>query len=80
MSYVQRIHAAQRQRSPLTPPHHVLASSPYFFPKPEQFDIPFEDMCGLEDVQGVYIDDSPLFGNSQEPHFHNGHPMSDQPY
>jgi hypothetical protein len=82
ISYPGRVYATPRQRSPLTPPHpeHVLSSSPYFFPKHEQYDLPFENMCGLEDVQGVQIDDSPLFSNNHEPHFHIGHPMSNQPY
>jgi hypothetical protein len=70
----------QRQRSPLTPPHPepVFASSnSHFFPKLEQYEVPFEEMCrSLNDVQGVYIDDGPLFSDDHEPHFHNGHPMS----
>ncbi|KAN0093770.1 hypothetical protein V8E51_016954 [Hyaloscypha variabilis] len=75
--------APQRHRSPLTPPHPepVFSASPYFFPKPEQFEVPFEEMIGgLEDVQGVYIDDGPLFSNDPEAHFHGGHPMSNHPY
>jgi hypothetical protein len=80
MPYIHRVDAAQRQRSPLTPPQNIFSPNPYFFPKSEQFNMPFEDMCGLEDVQGVYIDDGPLFSNDQEPHFHNGLPMSNQPY
>ncbi|KAE9368566.1 hypothetical protein N431DRAFT_443992 [Stipitochalara longipes BDJ] len=77
-------HAAQqRHRSPLTPPHpeQVFSASPYFFPKSEQFEAPFEEMIGgLEDVQGVYIDDGPLFSNDQEFHFHSGYPISNHPY
>jgi hypothetical protein len=83
MQYHRGPHPApQRQRSPLTPPHpeHIFSSSPCFFPKPEQFDMPFEEMCGLEVVQGVYIDDGPLFSDDQDAPFHGGHPMSNHPY
>jgi hypothetical protein len=83
MQYPRGPHPTQqRQRSPLTPPHPelVFSPSPYFFPKPEQFDMPFEEMCGLEDVQGVYIDDGPIFSNDQDHNFHGGHSMSNHPY
>lgn len=83
IQYPRGPHAPQqRQRSPLTPPHpEPVFSPPYFFPKLEQPEVPFEEMIGgLEDVQGVYIDDGPLFSNGQEPHFHSGHPMSNHPY
>lgn len=84
MAYPRGPHPSQRRhRSPLTPPHPepVFGRNPYFFPKPEQFEVPFEEMIGgLEEVQGVYIDDGPLFNNDHESHFHNGHPMSNHPY
>lgn len=61
----------QRYSSPLTPPTHEnipgAGCNPYFFPK-QQLD--YEDMCGLQDVQGVYIDDNgPIFAESQEGHY-----------
>ncbi|KAE8440397.1 hypothetical protein EG329_008166 [Mollisiaceae sp. DMI_Dod_QoI] len=63
----------RRQRSPLTPPAGEMASpAPYFssFPKveQEQMDVPFEDVYALEDCQGVYLDDGPLFSNGHEGH------------
>ncbi|TVY35220.1 Fork-head transcriptional regulator [Lachnellula occidentalis] len=62
---------APRHSSPLTPPTHEnipgVGCNPYFFPKQQQMEMPYEDMCGLQDVQGVYIDDNgPLFANSQD--------------
>lgn len=60
----------QRQTSPLTPtPESMPSASPYFMPKLE-FDLPYEDMCSLEDVQGVYADDTPLFSNNHGSGFH----------
>jgi hypothetical protein len=60
---------SQRQNSPLTPPNvESISSSPYYFSttKNESFEIPYEDMCNLGDVQGIYMDDNtPLFSNSQ---------------
>jgi hypothetical protein len=63
----------QRHSSPLTPPTHENMPgppcNPYFFAKAEQqqLEIPYEDMCGLQDVQGVYIDDNgPIFTNNQD--------------
>jgi hypothetical protein len=41
-----------------------MASSPYYLPKVEQFETPYDGICGLEDVQGVHIDDSPVFGSN----------------
>lgn len=66
-----RPHAMSRQSSPLTPPSHEnmpAPCNPYFFGKPDQqMEVPYEEMCGLEDVQGVYIDDhGPVFTNSQD--------------
>ena len=61
----------QRQRSPPTPPPHpesLASNSPYFMPKQEPFEMPFEDMYRLEEVQGVYIDDGPIFSNHQNSH------------
>jgi hypothetical protein len=56
----------RRQTSPLTPPNVENVSSPYFFPKSEPLDVPYEDIYGLEDVQGVYVEDhEPLFSNGQ---------------
>jgi len=60
----------------MTPtPESIPSSSPYFFVKQEQFEVPYEDMCGLEDVRGVYIDDSPLFSHTHGSHFQNTHSM-----
>lgn len=75
----------QRQVSPLTPPNLENISSPYFFSKSEQLDMSYDDMYGLEDVQGVYIDDhGPLFsgnsGNSQQPPFDNKHCLDTNPF
>src|SRR6266536_546307 len=72
-----RERVGQRHRSPLTPPPpesmlRPAASSPYYFHKTEQYEMPFEDMVGvgLEDVQGVYVDE-PLFASERERvHFH----------
>jgi hypothetical protein len=61
----------QRQRSPPTPPPHpesIASSSPYFLLKQEQFEMPFEDMFNLENVQGVYMDDGPIFSHHQNSH------------
>ena len=64
----------ERQRSPLTPPNLESVSSPYFFPKSEPLDVPFEDIYGLEDVQGVYIDDhGALFSKGQQSPFSSKH-------
>ncbi|TVY81234.1 Forkhead box protein J3 [Lachnellula suecica] len=60
-----------RQSSPLTPPNHErmpASCAPYYFGKVEpQLEIQYEEeMCGLEGVQGVYIDDGgPLFTHNQ---------------
>jgi hypothetical protein len=74
----RREQIGHRHRSPLTPPHPesmlVLASSPYYFHKAEQYEMPFKDMVGvgLADVQGVYVDE-PLFASGAEGvHFHGG--------
>ncbi|TVY40992.1 Fork-head transcriptional regulator [Lachnellula subtilissima] len=60
----------QRHSSPPTPPTHEnipgAGCNPYFFPK-QQLEMPYEDMCGLQDVQGVYIDDhGPIFANNHD--------------
>lgn len=70
-------HAMQRHVSPLTPtPESIPASSPYFMPKEEP---DFEDMCGLpegirgfEDVEGVFLDNTPIFsdGSNYHPTYH----------
>ena len=74
-----RSQATQRQVSPMTPcPESLPSANPYFFPKSEHFEVPYEDMCGLEGVQGVYIDDGPIFSNGHDSPispFHNSHPM-----
>lgn len=65
-----------RQRSPLTPPHPE-APSPYYFQKLKQgYDLGFEGMCGLGDVQGVHIDDSPVFATNHEMQYHGFPAMS----
>jgi hypothetical protein len=49
--------------------------NPYYFAKAEQqLEIPYEEMCGLEDVQGVYIDDGPVFAHNQDVQYHDGLP------
>jgi hypothetical protein len=66
-----------RQSSPLTPPNNEMPPScnPYYFAKAEQqLEIPYEEMCGLEDVQGVYIDDRPVFAHNQDVQYHDGLP------
>lgn len=68
-----RPHISQRQRSPLTPPSAEAVTSPYFFPKVEQFET-FDDMYRLEDVSGA--DDGPLFTNSPDGHYHGGRLMA----
>jgi hypothetical protein len=51
----------------MTPCPEILSpASPFFLPKNEQFEVPYEDMYGLEDVQGVYADDGPLFNNDTD--------------
>jgi len=69
--------ATQRHISPSTPnPESLPSSSPYFIPKPvEQFEIHYDDMCGLDDVQGVFLDETPLFSNNHNSPFHNAHPI-----
>ena len=55
-----------RNSSPMTPcPEIMSPASPFFLPKSEEVDVPYEDMYHLEDVQGVCTD-SPLFSNSQD--------------
>lgn len=56
---------ARRQMTPLTPPNLENISSPYFVPKGEPLDPPYEDVYGLEDVQGIYADDHPIFSSGQ---------------
>lgn len=58
----------QRLSSPSTPSNHenVPTANPYFLPKSEQLEVPYEDMCGLEGVQGVYLDDGPVFTNGHD--------------
>lgn len=61
------------------PEESLPPASPFFVPKSEPFEVPYEDMCGLEGVQGVYIDDGPLFSNGHDSPispFHNPHQMS----
>ncbi len=75
----------KRQRSPITPPsmEHTApsASSPYFLPKAEHYDVPFEDICSLQDVQAVCIDEStPLFSNGQDSYFPSGHTLANNAY
>ena len=68
---------AQRQMTPLTPPNLENVASPYFFPKNEPLDLPYEDIYGLEDVQGVYVDDhGPLFCNGQLSPFMGKHGLA----
>lgn len=66
----------QRQRSPLTPP--LQSMGPYYFGgKVEGFhghEFGGGEMCGLEDVQGVLVDDGPVFAANQEMGFHHGFP------
>ncbi|KAG0652188.1 Forkhead box J3 [Hyphodiscus hymeniophilus] len=68
-----------RDFSPMTPcPEDLSSATPFFSPKSESFEVPYEDMC-LEDVQGVYVDDGPLFSNgpnSPISPFHNLHSTS----
>ncbi|KAH7319469.1 hypothetical protein BKA65DRAFT_102647 [Rhexocercosporidium sp. MPI-PUGE-AT-0058] len=77
-----RSQISQRQRSPLTPPSaNTIASpgqgGPYFFPKMEKLDTPYEDLYRLEDVQGVFVDNgSSLFSNGPDTHFQGGRAMS----
>lgn len=78
-SIQNRIHS-QRQRSPLTPPStrldnmSVSGASPFFFPK-------LEPVYGMEDVQGVYVDDGgPLFANSEDHTHYAEHSMSNHGY
>ncbi|KAH6669240.1 hypothetical protein B0J14DRAFT_487121 [Halenospora varia] len=74
--YLQpRSHPTQRQSSPLTPPSHegIPSSSPYFFPKTKHIEIPFEDVCRLENVQGV-DNDSPLFSHGDYDSLYDGLP------
>ncbi len=75
----------KRQRSPLTPPSMEripsAASSPYFLTRTEHYDVPFEDMCSLQDVQGVCVDEgSPLFSSGQDSYFHSGHTLTNNAY
>jgi len=66
---------SMRQSSPLTPPNNEMppACNPYYFAKAEpQPENPYEEICGLEEVQGVYIDDSPVFVHNQDAQFHGG--------
>ncbi|RDL33265.1 uncharacterized protein BP5553_08704 [Venustampulla echinocandica] len=58
----------QRLSSPSTPPSHenMPSMNPYFLPKAEQLEVPYEDMCGLEVVQGVYLDDGPVFTSNHD--------------
>ena len=78
--YASHPQMSQRQVSPIIPcPEIMPSSSPYFIPKTEHFDLPHEDMCGLGDVQAVYVDDSPLFSNGHDSPvspFHSPHPIS----
>ncbi|KAL2063674.1 hypothetical protein VTL71DRAFT_5479 [Oculimacula yallundae] len=76
-----RSQISQRQRSPLTPPSASTMASPgvapYFFPKVEHFDMPYEDLYRFEDVSGVCIDNgSPLFSNDADVQFNGGRTMS----
>ena len=56
-----------RELSPLTPcPVDLPSASPNCLMKNNAFDPPYEDLC-LDDVQGVYTDDSgPLFSNAPD--------------
>lgn len=59
----------QRQVSPMTPcPESLPSTSPYFFSKSEHSEVRYEDRCGLEDVQGVYIDHDPPILPFHKPH------------
>lgn len=69
-----------RQISPLTPTGSMPSSSPYFIPKQEPFEIPYEDMCGLDDVQGVYLDDTPLFSGNSASSYHNAQSLCHSHY
>ncbi|CZS95525.1 uncharacterized protein RCO7_05691 [Rhynchosporium graminicola] len=76
-----RSQISQRQRSPLTPPSASTITSPtvapYFYPKVEQFDMPYEDLYRFEDVSGVCIDnESPLFSNGADAHYQMGRNIS----
>jgi hypothetical protein len=53
----------------MTPcPESLPFVHPFFLPKAEQIEVPMEDVCGLEEIQGVYIDDGPLFSNGHDSH------------
>lgn len=68
----QRLGFNDRQREPLTPPQTDLlgpqTASPYFgyhsapaAKMEQQYDLGYDGMCGLEGVQGVHMDGSPVF-------------------
>ncbi|TAQ91576.1 hypothetical protein B7494_g8 [Chlorociboria aeruginascens] len=62
-----RSQAKQRHIPPLTPTTDAMASSsPYSFAKPEQYNVAYDNLYNLEDVQGVLIDDTPLFTNTPD--------------
>ncbi|KAG9235594.1 hypothetical protein BJ875DRAFT_266855 [Amylocarpus encephaloides] len=61
-----RSNMAHRHSSPATPPNHesIPAPSSYFLPKAEPYEVHYEQLYGLEDVQGVFLD-APLFSHQQ---------------
>jgi hypothetical protein len=64
----------RRQALPLTPPNLENVSSPYCFSQGTPLDVPCEDIYGLEDVQGVYVEDhEPIFSNGQPSPFNSGY-------
>ncbi|CAG8956664.1 hypothetical protein HYFRA_00012208 [Hymenoscyphus fraxineus] len=66
----------QRHSSPSTPPNNEMAGpTPYFLPKTEPVEQPFDEVVrGLQDVQGVYHDDAPLFTHQHHGHYYDGLP------
>ena len=64
----QSQHRFSRDFSPLTPSPEEppQSASPLFTPKSEPFKAPYEVLYSLENVQGVYIDNSPLFSNGYD--------------
>lgn len=62
------------QVSPPTPKlENTSCPSPYLMVEKEPFNAPMEEICSFEDVQGVFLDDSPLFSDSQDSFYHVSH-------